>query len=203
MTLIVFADLSKRHGAQREGRSSIMTDATKEELMSETRNDYAIARCSCGSVELQATGAPIASVVCYCDDCQEGSRQIEALPNARPVRDRDGGTAYVLYRTDRVECSRGAQLLKGHKIREKSATSRVVASCCNSPMNLKFDDRRHWVSMYRARFQADVPPLQMRICTKFKPENGDVPNDVPSYSTFPLKFLAKLLAARIAMLLHR
>jgi hypothetical protein len=66
-----------------------------------------------------------------------------------------------------------------------------------------FDDGRHWVSMYRARFQGDIPPLQMRICTKFKPENGDVPSDVPSYSTFPLKFLAKLLADRIAMLLHR
>jgi len=60
------------------------------------------ASCSCGSVELEAVGAPIASVVCYCDDCQEGSRQIEALPNARPVQDPDGGTAYVLYRKDRV-----------------------------------------------------------------------------------------------------
>jgi hypothetical protein len=45
--------------------------------------------------------------------------------------------------------------------------------------------------------------LQIRICTKFKPENGDLPSDVPSYSSYPLKFLAKLVAARIAMLLHR
>jgi hypothetical protein len=37
------------------------------------------ASCSCGSVELEAIGAPITSVVCYCDDCQEGSRQIEAF----------------------------------------------------------------------------------------------------------------------------
>ena len=43
----------------------------------------------------------------------------------------------------------------------------------------------------------------MRICTKFKDENGDVPNDVPSYATYPLGFLAKLIVARIAMLLHR
>src|ERR1700730_12987205 len=161
------------------------------------------ASCSCGSVELEAVGAPIASVVCYCDDCQEGSRQIEALPNARPVQDPDGGTAYVLYRKDRVKCARGALLLKSHKIREKSATNRVVATCCNSPMLLNFDDGKHWVDVYWARFQGDVPPLQMRICTKFKPENGDVRSDVPSYSSYPLKFLAKLLAARIAMLLHR
>jgi hypothetical protein len=166
------------------------------------KNDRS-ASCSCGSVELEAIGAPIVSVVCYCDDCQQGSRQIEALLNAHPVQDPDGGTAYIVYRKDRVKCSKGALFLKSHKIREKSATNRVVATCCNSAMFLNFDDGKHWVSMYRARFQGDVPPLQMRICTKFKPENGDVPRDVPAYAGFPVKFLAKLLAARIAMLLHR
>lgn len=171
--------------------------------MSETPKNHMTARCSCGSVEFEAVGAPIASVVCYCDDCQEGSRRIEAFPNARPVQEPDGGTAYILYRKDRIKCSRGAELLKGHKIREKSATSRVVATCCNSATVMKFDDARHWIPMYRARFQGDVPPLQMRIFTKFKPGNGDVPSDVPGYATFPLKFLAKLLSARIAMLLHR
>ncbi len=62
------------------------------------------ARCSCGGVELEAIGAPITSAVCYCESCQEGSRQIEALPSGRPVCDPDGGTAMVLYRKDRVEC---------------------------------------------------------------------------------------------------
>ncbi|MDB5393051.1 MAG: hypothetical protein JWM91_557 [Rhodospirillales bacterium] len=57
--------------------------------------------------------------------------------------------------------------------------------------------------MYRGRFQGDIPPLQMRFQTRFKPENGDVPSDVPSYPAFPLKFLVKLLGARVAMLLHR
>ena len=167
-----------------------------------TKN-VSVASCACGGVELEASGAPIASVVCYCDDCQEGSRQIEALPNARPVQDPDGGTEYILYRKDRVKCSRGAALLKSYKIREKSASSRVVASCCNSAMLLKFDDAKHWVSMYRARFQGEIPSLQMRICTKFKPENRQVAGDVPGYSRYPLKFVAKLLAARIAMLLYR
>jgi hypothetical protein len=171
--------------------------------MSTSPGNDRTASCSCGSVELEAIAAPIASVVCYCDDCQEGSRRIEALPHARPVRDPDGGTAYILYRKDRVKCSAGALLLKSHEIREDSATNRVVATCCNSAMFLGFDDTRHWVSMYRARFRGDVPPLEMRICTKFKPENGDLPSDVPSYRGFPLRFLAKLLAARIAMLLRR
>jgi hypothetical protein len=166
------------------------------------KNDMTVS-CSCGSVELEVIGIPITSAVCYCDDCQEGSRQIEALPNAGPVRDPDGGTAYILYRKDRIKCSRGALLLKSHKIREKSATNRVIATCCNSAMFLNFDDGKHWVDVYRSRFKRDIPPLRMRICTKFKPENGDLPSDVPRYSSYPLKFLAKLLAARIAMLLHR
>jgi hypothetical protein len=171
--------------------------------MTEPPKNHATAQCSCGSVELEVIDAPITSVVCYCDDCQEGARQIEALPNARPVRDPDGGTAYVLYRKDRVKCSKGPQFLRGYKIREKSATNRVVATCCNSAMFLNFDDGKHWVDVYRARFQGDVPPLQMRICTKFKPENNDVPSDVRSCSTYPFKLVAKLVAAKIAMLLHR
>jgi hypothetical protein len=102
------------------------------------------------------------------------------MRNARPVQDPDGGTAYILYRKDRVKCSRGAALLKSHKIREKSASSRVVANCCNSDMFFKFEDGRDWVSMYRARFQGDILPLQMRIRTKLKPENRDAPSDVPA-----------------------
>ena len=134
--------------------------------MSEAPKTHLTARCSCGSLELEAIGAPITSVACYCDDCQEGSRQIEALPDARPVRDSDGGTAYVLYRKDRVECSRGVQFLQSYKIREKSATNRVVVTCCNSAMFMNFDDNKHWVPVYRARFQGEVPPLEMRICTR-------------------------------------
>ena len=68
------------------------------------------ARCSCGSVEIEALGAPITSAVCYCDSCQAGAREIEALPNAAPVLGPDGGTAYILYRKDRVKYAKGASL---------------------------------------------------------------------------------------------
>src|SRR6202011_3757386 len=100
--------------------------------MSAPAKNEMTASCSCGSVELEAIGAPITSVVCYCDDWQEGSRSLQALPNARPVQDPDGGTEYILYRKDRVKCSGRAVLLKCYKIRDKSASSRVVAPCCNS-----------------------------------------------------------------------
>ena len=161
------------------------------------------ASCSCGGVELKAFGTPIVSSVCYCDDCQSGARQIEALPDASPVRDPDGGTAYILYRKDRIECSKGSALLKNYKIRETSATNRVVATCCNSAMFVSFDKGPFWVSAYRSRFTESLPPVQMRICTKFKPADVVLPDDVPSYRGYPLRLVAKLLAARAAMLMGR
>lgn len=170
--------------------------------MSASRKKVSIARCACGSVLLEAYGTPIASAACYCDDCQEGARQIEALPNALPVLDPDGGTEYLLFRKDRVKCSKGAGHLRDYKIMGESPTRRAVAACCNSAMFLDFR-RGHWFSVYRARFEADAPPVQMRIQTKFRPENRGVPSDVPSYPKVPFTLIAKLLAARVAMLLHR
>ena len=160
-----------------------------------------IASCACGSVELQASGTPIIGVVCYCDDCQEGGRRIETLAKAGPVQDPDGGTAYLLYRKDRLECVKGAPLLKGLKLKEKSATSRVVATCCNSAMVLSFDDAKPWVSVYPRRLAGDVPPPAMRICTKFS--KCPLPDDIPRYAGFPLRFAARIGAAWIRMLLGR
>ena len=159
--------------------------------------------CLCRGVAFSAAGAPIVHAVCYCDDCQEGARRIEALPNAPPVLDPDGGTDFIVYRKDRVECTRGAALLTTHKLKPGSPTRRMVASCCNSAMLLGFDDARHWVSMYRTRFPGAVPPVQMRICTKFRAGRGEIPDDAPSYPRYAFPFLTKLIGARIAMLLGR
>ena len=171
--------------------------------MPELRRGEATARCSCGSVEIEATGAPVTCVVCYCKDCQEAGRQIEAMPKASAFREADGGTAYVVYRKDRVSILRGASLLTKHKLDGKSPTNRVVATCCNSPMLLNFDDGKWWADIYRARHLGNAPSVQMRVCTKSKPENAVIPNDVPSYPAYPFKFIAKLVGARIAMLVGR
>lgn len=167
--------------------------------MSEKRTT---ARCSCGSVEFEAVGDPIMSTVCYCKSCQEGSRQIEALPNGGPVCDSDGGTAYVLYRKDRVQYPKKTRLLQGYKLKEESSTNRVVATCCDSPMYLDFE-KGHWLSVYRAAMQGDLPLPEMRVHTKSKPAGNDLPNGVPNYPGYSLKFMAKLFAAWIAMLLRR
>jgi hypothetical protein len=159
-----------------------------------------LAQCSCGAVAVTLSGAPIGSFACYCDTCQEGSRRIEALPNAPSVREADGGTAYVLYRKDRVTYTKGSELLKDYALEQNPKTNRVVASCCNSAMLMRFDDARHWVPVYRARLGPNAPAIQMRICTSFMPEHRAIPNDVPSYRGYAPAFMVKLLAARIAML---
>ena len=162
--------------------------------------EVSIARCSCGAVEIEALGEPMTSVVCYCDSCQGGSKEIEALPGAPPILGPDGGTPYVLYRKDRIRYAMGAQLLKDYKIDPSSATNRVVATCCNSAMVMRFDDAKHWTPIYRARFEGDVPSVQWRICTKFKPEGAAIPTDAPSSPMYPPGFMWKLLSSRIAML---
>ncbi|WP_233833647.1 GFA family protein [Paraburkholderia sp. ZP32-5] len=154
--------------------------------------------CSCGKVEYKLAGTPILTAVCYCDDCQRGSAQIDALANAAPVLGADGGTAYVLYRRDRFECTKGRELLRDLRLKDTSPTKRVVAGCCNTAMHLDFE-KGHWVAAYRERFRQDAPPIQMCIQARFKPESASAPSDIPTYRTFPPRFLAKLLMSRIAM----
>ncbi len=159
--------------------------------------------CACGRVEIEGSGAPIVSLVCYCKDCQEAARRIGDLPGAQPVLDADGGTGYVAYRKDRVKVSKGSELLKRIKLNQKSPTNRLVAGCCNTAMLLNFDDSKHWSDIYRSRVAGTIPPLEMRVCTKWKPDNGALPADVPSYAGYPFRFIRKLMVARIAMMFGR
>ena len=165
-------------------------------------NNNTMAQCACGRVVLRMRGAPITSIACYCDDCQTGARKIEALPNASPVKDPDGGTSYLVYRKDRLDCLSGEEHLQSLKIKPESPTNRVVATCCNSGMYLGFDDSKHWVDIYHTRIQGPVPPVQLRICTRYKPLSAENPTDIPSYPGYPFKFIVRLLAARIAMWLY-
>src|SRR5690348_13662259 len=122
------------------------------------------AQCTCGMVEIRAVGAPIISCVCYCDDCQAGGRQLEAL-GARDFRDAWGGTPLLVYRDDRIACVKGEELLRGSQLQASSPTTRFIATCCKSAMYLKYG-RGWWTSLYRARFSGDVPANEMRSQTK-------------------------------------
>ena len=61
----------------------------------------------------------------------------------------------------------------------------------------------HWISIYRPGYAGDVPPLEMRLQTRFAPDPAKIPQDVPVYRTYPLSFIGRLIGARIAMLFGR
>lgn len=167
-----------------------------------SRTTRYVARCVCGQVEVEMSGAPVISVVCHCDDCQAGSRMIEALPSAPAILDAGCGTPYALYRNDRIRCTKGAELLKGYKLKPSSTTSRMVATCCNSAMLVRLAPILHWTPVYRDRC-AEAPPLEMRINTRFTPHDVVLPADLPSVTGVPFTFVARLVAAKIAILLGR
>ncbi len=159
-----------------------------------------VVRCSCGRVEFEAKGKPILTSVCHCDDCQRASRQLESLPGAPRLLGEDGGTSYVLYRKDKVAFLKGRELLQDHRLEGEPFTKRAIASCCNSAMYLDYE-KGHWLSLYRDRLTGEIPPVQMRVQTRFKPEGAVLPKDAPAFKAFPPRFIARLLWARLAMLI--
>ena len=161
-----------------------------------------VARCTCGEVEVEMQGAPMISLVCHCDDCQAGSSQLEALPNAPAILDPSGGTAYALYRNDRISFTRGEKLVAEHRLKPEAGTRRVVATCCNSAMLMRLDDVLHWTPVYGDRI-ADAPRPEMRINTRFAPAGATVPADMPNAAGTPLRFVTKVIGAKLGMLLGR
>jgi hypothetical protein len=151
-------------------------------------------------VKLEATGAPIVTAVCYCDDCQKAGDQLRAMSGAPPVLDGDGGTAMVMFRKDRLRCVEGAGRLTPVKLKPSSPTSRYVATCCNSAMYLGFDDAKHWVDVYRNRVTGEPPAVQARVCTKFRPAGAALPDDAPAYASYPPSLIPRLLGSKLAMM---
>jgi hypothetical protein len=156
------------------------------------------ATCRCGLVGLRLERPPIVHTACYCRSCQEAGQLIGELPDASPVLGLDGGTDYVLFRKDRVECVRGGEHLQELRLKPTSPTRRMVARCCNSAMYLDFT-KGHWLTVYRGRIAGPVAPLQMRVMTAEKPEGVVLPGDVPQYPAHAGKLMGKLLAAWAAM----
>jgi hypothetical protein len=143
------------------------------------------------------TGSPMINQL-NCDAATAGSSIAR-----RPRSAKRSNSAAIAYRKDRFECVKGAELLKSYKLEASSGTNRVVATCCNSAVLVNFDRGPHWVSAYRARFHGDLPPLRLRICTKFKPDGAVIPDDLPSFSGYPPKLIVKLLSSRLAMMIGR
>ncbi|WP_028671900.1 GFA family protein [Saccharospirillum impatiens] len=155
--------------------------------------------CRCGQVALDVQGEPIISAECLCTDCQAGGAVLQALPDAPDILDENGATRFVLYRKDRVLCTRGQNQLREYRLSQNAPTRRVVAICCNSPVFLEFS-HGHWLSVYGTFWSpADLPPLQIRTMTRSRPEGVELPSDVPNPNTHTLTFYRKLFGAWAAM----
>jgi hypothetical protein len=166
--------------------------------VNQKQHKHLSAICQCGKVQFEAVGTPILTSSCYCTSCQEAGRQFEQLASAPPVRDSDGGTGVILYRKDRVQCVMGHEYLEEHRLKPESPTRRVLAKCCNSAMFLDFT-KGHWLTMFRNRFPAGAPPLEMRVMTKDRRAGVELADDVPNHDSYSGKVMLKLITAWIAM----
>jgi hypothetical protein len=157
-----------------------------------------LASCQCGQAALEVIGAPIVSAVCYCENCRTAGHMFEQADGAPRTVDADGGTAYCLYRKDRVVVVRGCEFLQEHRLTPDSKTCRVVARCCNAPMFLDFT-QGHWLSVYQTRLPATVQPPQMRVMTRERPAGVTLPEDIPAYPSYSPAFMIRLLLSWAAM----
>ncbi len=163
-----------------------------------------VAHCRCGAVEVGAWGEPIAVNACYCDDCQAAAGWLAASANTvPPAAPAAGGTEFMLFRRNRIACTRGADRLQAMRLTEGSKTRRMIACCCATPMYLAFDDKRPWVSAFRASFGGDAPPVERRICTRFRRSEERVGDSLPSHLGHPPSMMVRILAAWPRMLFSR
>lgn len=154
--------------------------------------------CRCGEVSLDTTGEPILTVTCHCESCRKAAAVFAALPGRPHVLNAEGGTDFAMFRKDRITCLRGEALLRSYRLTPEASTRRVLARCCDTPMFLEFA-KGHWLSLYRDRFGAEAPPLEMRVMTRDRPTGADLSDDLPSYKTHSFRFMWRLFAAWAAM----
>src|ERR1700710_2468863 len=121
-----------------------------------TRNPAYVAHCQCGAVEISAWSQPIIVTACYCDDCQAAAQRLAVTAISAHTSSADGGTEFMMFRRDRIACTRGAARLLAMRLSASSKTRRMIANCCTTPMYLAFDDKRPWVSAFRTPFGADA-----------------------------------------------
>ena len=162
-----------------------------------------IAQCRCGAVEIGAWSDPILVTACYSDDCQAASERLAASGNSAPLAGADGGTEFMVFRRDRIACVRGAESLHAMRLRDATKTRRMIAGCCTTPMYVGFDDKRPWVSALRAGFGAGAPPVEMRICTRFRRPEHKAEDGVPEHPGYPAAMILRVVAVWPRMLFSR
>ncbi len=153
--------------------------------------------CACGATVIGLSGQPILAATCHCTSCREAAVVFAALPGAPQVRAGNGGTPFVLWRSDRARVTRGEENLREYRLQPDAPTRRVVAICCNTPVYLQFT-KGHWLSIYAGRFEAP-PPTEMHTMVRDRGPGADLDDGLPAAQTQPARFMWRLLAAWAAM----
>src|SRR5688500_15474073 len=127
-----------------------------------------------------------------------GWRQTSGAAFGAGVMESNGGTRFVLYRKDRVRFAQGSELLREFRLTPGARTRRAVASCCNTPVFLEFQNG-HWLSLYGCLWGNATPIPQLRTMTADLRDGAMLADDVPNAKRQSLSFCAKLIGAGIAM----
>lgn len=160
-------------------------------------------QCACGRTVHEGRGRPIATVACYCDDCQAAGRAVDALPHGRGGVAADGGMVSSIFRADRVECVRGKELLVDHKLRPESRTIRALASCCNSSVATHFGAAAPIVTLRTFAQEAPAFSPEMCVYTKYAPDVKQIAHAAPRYRGIPPKLIVSVMAAGLGLALRR
>ncbi|HZM34048.1 MAG TPA: hypothetical protein VFC18_06080 [Burkholderiales bacterium] len=165
---------------------------------SEGRQVY-VAKCRCSRVVLQAQGPPLAHICCYCDDCQAAARKIDAREGGCSGQGPDGGTPSLLFRRDRIRFVQGEELLTVLRVREPTHTDRLIAACCNTAITQRHYNGWPHCGVKSHLFEPPIPPLELRIYTRYAPDPSAVSRDVPCARGASLRLVRRLLPAALAL----
>lgn len=155
--------------------------------------------CTCGQTRLTVEQRPIVTVECCCTSCRTAGGRLETLPGAPKIVEPNGATHLILYRKDRIRFEEGTELMREHRLTPQSATRRVVATCCNTPIFLEFT-KGHWLSLYSCLWSAESrPAIEMRTMTSDALPGVNLSDDVPNPKSHTFSFFVKLLTAWAAM----
>lgn len=155
--------------------------------------------CTCGKVGLEVSGTPIISSECCCNSCRAAGKNLEQLQGAPKIVNSYGATRFMLYRKDKIRFLSGHDLLAEYRLKPDASTRRVVATCCNTPVFLEFENG-HWLSLYGNLWpETALPPIELITVTGDLQDKSRLPKDIPHGKLPTLSFYAKLLGAWIAM----
>ena len=156
-------------------------------------------QCACGRVRITLDREPVLSVECCCTSCRTAGGVMERLPGAPRIVGPNSTTHMVLYRKDRIQFTKGTELLREYRLTPDSPTRRIVAICCNTPIGLDFT-KGHWLSFYSCLWPTDtLPPVQMRTMTSDVLDGTILSDNVPNHKRYAFAFFAKLMSAWVAM----